>query len=672
MKMTTSCRSEWIGLNALLVGRKKLGKPYAEEINYFNESFLWAVEQNVRLLELFFNQWADRPAYIVGSGGSYSAACAIAEMRDLAFGSFSKSVTPLEFIAKAKLPSLPKAILISSEGKNPDILAAAEYAAGIDVNTAAFTLTANNPLLDFAKETRALRTFDFQMTWGKDGYLATNTLISTVAIFYQAFFGKISLDSFLYTYFSRANLESTRKIFCSDPVLNNAASKNILLLHGAYTKLLAIDLESKLSEAAITNVEIADYRQFAHGRHLQLHNLRKNLCVIAVYSEEDEQLSADTARLIPSEIPIFTWKVPGESPQDIVVTSIVTACLMTEAIALGANVDPGQPYVPDYGREIHHINVGKYFLTNKNNQEFDKYYFASLRKLDGVVPSAAGLQEIINAAKIYEQTLGAATFKAIISDFDGTLCNPENRYIGMCPDIAKSMAKLMDEGMQLAIASGRGNSLHECLRKAFDEKYHSNIWVGYYGGSTIQKLSDPFVTPDANNDFKELLAWLKTTVFAHLCPNFEDAVRGGQLTIKLSNSKQSSKLRLAIRTWAVQTNRAKWRVYNSGHSLDVLDENTSKTNVATFIASHLNINPDEEILRLGDNGDEDGNDHELLGSGLSLSSDKVSSSVERCWNFATSGCSHAAATHSYLNALTKTANGHTFVFLNSLNRDFIQ
>ena len=650
---------------------KKLGKPYTEEINYFNESFLWAVEQNFRLLELFFKQWADQPAYIVGSGGSYSAACAIAEMRDLAFGSFSKAVTPLEFIAKAKLAALPKAILVSSEGKNPDILSAAEYAADIDVNTAAFTLTTNNPLLDFAKETRALRTFDFQMTWSKDGYLATNTLVSTAVIFYQAFFGKILAESFLHSYFSRDNLELMRKSLCSDPVLTNAGSKNILLLHGAYTKLLAIDLESKLSEAAITNVEIADYRQFAHGRHLQLHNLGKNLCVIAVYSGEDEHLALDTARLIPPEIPIFTWKVPGNSPQDIVVTSILTACLMTESIALGANIDPGQPYVPDYGREIHHLNVGKYFLNDKKNGATDKYYLASLRKLDGVIPSESSLQQIISASRKYEHALRSATFKAIISDFDGTLCNPENRYVGMCPDIAQSMSTLMDEGMQLAIASGRGNSLHDCLREAFDEKYHNNIWVGYYGGGTIQKLSDPFVTPDPNVDFKELLDWLKTTIFTHLCPDFKDAVRGGQLTIKLSNSKQSSKLRLAIRTWATQTNRGAWRVFNSGHSLDVLDENTSKTNVANFLSSRFGI-ADAEILRLGDNGDEDGNDYELLGSGFSLSSDKVSSSIERCWNFATSGCSHAAATYNYLSALTKRANGHTLVLLNPGNKDFVE
>ena len=41
----------------------------------------------------------------------------------------------------------------------------------------------------------------------------------------------------------------------------------IVVLHGHVTQAAAIDLESKLTEAALGQVQLADYRNFAHGRH---------------------------------------------------------------------------------------------------------------------------------------------------------------------------------------------------------------------------------------------------------------------------------------------------------------------------------------------------------------------------------------------------------------------
>ena len=40
-----------------------------------------------------------------------------------------------------------------------------------------------------------------------------------------------------------------------------------LVLHGPSTRSAAVDLESKFTEAALGNVQLADFRNFAHGRH---------------------------------------------------------------------------------------------------------------------------------------------------------------------------------------------------------------------------------------------------------------------------------------------------------------------------------------------------------------------------------------------------------------------
>ena len=59
----------------------------------------------------------------------------------------------------------------------------------------------------------------------------------------------------------------------------------------------------------------------------------------------------------------------------------------------------------------------------------------------------------------------------------------------------------------------------------------------------------------------------------------------------------------------------------------------------------------DAILRIGDRGTRFGNDAEFLSSGLSLSSDAVSGSLDACWYLAPRGSVGPAATLAYLRAL---------------------
>jgi hypothetical protein len=43
--------------------------------------------------------------------------------------------------------------------------------------------------------------------------------------------------------------------------------RTTVVLHGPATRVGAIDLESKFTEAALGNLQVADWRNFAHGRH---------------------------------------------------------------------------------------------------------------------------------------------------------------------------------------------------------------------------------------------------------------------------------------------------------------------------------------------------------------------------------------------------------------------
>ncbi|NWD71772.1 HAD hydrolase family protein [Pseudomonas gingeri] len=633
-----------------------MGKPYTTELDNLDSTVRWCFEQSVDFLREYLSRWKGEYAYFVGSGGSYSAAYAASELREIAHGSPTRSLTPMELSAKAKFTPSSKVMLLTAEGRNPDILTAASCAMQSDMTCAALTLTSENPLTRYASETGSIRPFVFDMPWGKDGYLATNTLIATVVLLHRAFFSDERSREFLIELFEKHALKQRRDQLRQDSRLEAMRGCNFIVLHDPMTKSFAIDLESKLSEAALAKVEVADFRQFAHGRHLQLASTTERVAVIAAYSADAGPLAHAMLALFPTSVQTFQLEVPGKQPHELVVAGLLMATLVTEAIAAAMKRDPGQPIVPLFGKAIYQLDSSLYYQGPPLLS--DRHRLAALRKFDHRIVTAEELTTATVAAEAYAAKMETAVYKAVISDFDGTLCNTEERYHGMCRKTARQLTHLMEEGLILSVASGRGDSLQKSLREAFPREFHKSIWVGYYGGSLIQSLDETFERPTGNEDFKALLKWLETTIYYPRVKEFDQSVRGGQLTIRVSSTEESRKLRLALRTHLNNQELFEWRVFCSGHSIDVLDAYTSKKNVLNVVAEKFGFNPQTEILRLGDSGDEEGNDYELLSEGCSLSAERVSASLVSCWNLAPSGCSQAVATLSYLERLHKKEQGH--------------
>ena len=110
------------------------------------------------------------------------------------------------------------------------------------------------------------------------------------------------------------------------------------------------------------------------------------------------------------------------------------------------------------------------------------------------------------AAADYADTLTRAEVKAIVCDFDGTLCRAENRFDPMAVEHAEQVSSLLRQGMVLAIATGRGNSLYDDLRNRFAPELHSAITVGYYSGSLIARLDEPFEQAQLNQYLAGMLS----------------------------------------------------------------------------------------------------------------------------------------------------------------------
>ncbi len=635
-----------------------MGKPYSAELDLLASTFAWAERQSVTNLGHFLTRWSGDHVAVVGSGGSYSAAFVVALLRELVHHSPTSAVTPLEFDAMLRRLS-PRALLLSAEGKNRDILATAKAAQASDLASAALTLTQDNPLLDFAKQHASLRAFPFRMDWIKDGYLATNSLIATVLLAYRALCGDDDFKGSLATFFGADRLAARR---ASVSTLVDAAQvrrRGLLVLYSVQTKSFAIDIESRLSESALAMVQLADLRQFAHGRHLQLASDETAPCVLIVSSSEEGPLATEIARHLPSNIARWHIEVEGSNERDIAVTSLLDAMFLAEGLARGAAHDPGNPDVPMFGRDIHAIDYAA--ILHPSRGQRSRLELAAARKAQAGAHGKPGVTPaIVEAASRYARRLEGARIKGMVCDFDGTLCRAEDRFGHMPPEQAEQISSLIEQGMKFAIATGRGGSLHEALREAFDLKLHASILVGYYGGSVIARLDQDFVQPDPRESFRELCSWLESSVYGSDCKPFEKVVRAGQLSMRIGSTAKCIRLQAAVRNWLDGNDRRDWRVFCSGHSIDVLDAETSKSFVVQHVASVWGVDPLTEVLRIGDSGHEGGNDYELLRDGLSLSCDRVSVDLNACWNFGASGSNQSDVTMSYLRGLLRRDTGFAF------------
>jgi len=631
-----------------------VGKPYSQELNSFSNTYAWVGRQDIKNLGRFLGRWSGDHVAVVGSGGSYSASRIIALFRELAHHAVTTAHTPLEFISLAGRLS-PRVLFLSAEGKNKDILAGLSAAAEADLAACALTLTASNPLIDVSKKTGTPRVFAFDMDWIKDGYLATNSLLATALLLYRVFFGDEDFNRELGPLFADDRLRQRRAHFAQFRDAVRPGPDPLLVLHSADAAPFAVDLASKLVEAALMPVQVTDLRQFAHGQHLQLELMSTKPAVVIAYAKAEQSLAIATGKLLPPAVTTTYLEIEGATIQDVAVAGLVDAMFLAEAFASRATYDIGDPHVPAFGRAIHQLDPRSYLSVRAKTMPFLER--AVRRKAQAGRTSRAS-ERLERAAAEYLQRLTSASIKAIVCDFDGTLCRAEDRFDPMGTTLAGLLSNLVRRGLKVAVATGRGGSLRNTIAPSIDEELLPDIVVGYYSGALITTLAKEIVTPTGDEQFNELASWLDTTIYSDLCKSLCEAARLGQYTIRVSGPAQSAKVLTAVRAWLHRTDRRGWRAYGSGHSVDVLDEKTSKRGVVEHMARQFGLDPLTEILRIGDCGQEDGNDYELLSEGLSLSCEGVSADLNSCWNYGPKGTNQAETTIAYLRSLVP--NGDAF------------
>lgn len=614
-----------------------MGKPYQSELEQIPNTIQWALRQNVdRLRHTLLRELGTRNLIAVGSGGSLVAATFAALLHEAATGRLARASTPLEATTRPATQSTG-ALLLSARGSNADIQQAANILPQLGYEPVSAISTRKGSPLGPILEHYGGISHEFPIPSGRDGFLATNSLMATVVLLYRA------------TMAPASHLHPHSLIATTPPAVEGPQTAlgktTLVVLAQGWAAPAALDFETRFSEAALANVTVTDPRNFAHGRHnwLSLHS--KNTAIISLETPDSQREATRMIRYLPEGIDVLRVRSQQVGPPATIELLSATMTLAGQAAQL-RGIDPGRPSVAEFGRRLYRAG------STRPAHPPESAPIAKKRAALYLTPGTDHTN-LINALSDFVQRLEQTSFPSLAMDYDGTLCQRDRRFESPDQDIQTELNRLLHEGIRLGVASGRGGSMLEHLRHTISQKYWDRVTIGLYNGAKVIKLSDTL--PDPEDEIPPPLdAAGHRLQSLKLVLGFEMSIRPHQISIRPTNGPEPYQLRAVAAEHLAHIDGISLKA--SSHSVDVVLAGTSKTTVVDALL----LGRPGCVLRIGDQGATGGNDFDLLDTGLSLSVDRVSSNLQTCWHLGKPGQSGPRLTIQYLRALRGGPDGFRF------------
>lgn len=630
-----------------------MGKPYQRELECFPKTYAWALGVDIAPLISALTASAQKPLVAVGSGGSLSVAEFTASLHQHFADRLARAATPLEVSSAGKRDLDSSFFVFSAGGSNKDTLNVFRHLSLLEPRRlAVLTARASSPVGKLADCFPYVDKLELPLPCGKDGFLATNSLLAFCVVTARAYATvfrspeKIpkSLDELLETQSGLARFGSELERSCQ-PLWNR---ENLVVLHSPALLAAARDLESRFTEAALGPVQIADFRHFAHGRHQWLAKRGNSTAVLSLATDADGDLAAKTLRLLPKGIPVLPLGFGG-GPLRSTLHAMCTGMFIAGLAGKTRGIDPGRPGVPLFGRKIYHLGPSAH-----HREKIESIAPAVARKL-------ASIRGALDSGSVYEiwqghfqsfkRKLGAQTFHGLLLDYDGTICEDRLRLIGPEPAVIKAVLGLLRRRIPIGIATGRGDSVRRDLRKCIPSPLWQKVLVGYHNGSQLGLLSDDTQPEPTNADplLNDFLLTLRRE--AQLEEFAKCSVSAFQISIRPNPTVPLEFVWSLLAEAKARMNDPGIRFVRSAHSIDVVSQGVTKLRVLDALRQTHGLDVTAPILCIGDRGRWPGNDYELLSVLHSLSVDEVSTSPETCWNLAPPGHRGSRALLDYLTAI---------------------
>lgn len=285
------------------------------------------------------------PAAFVASGGSLAVAHLGAALHQRHSGHPALVLTPLELaVTRVELDAV---FVISDSMSHPDALLAVDVARRSGATTV--VVLSNRPEDDLRQRLGPGPELISCPRPGNDGWIATNSVLS------------LSLG--LLTVFGRGqdapSFASLRNRWLhTDGTLDtrhDTTRESVLCLHTPGLRNVAVDFETRLSEAGLGRVTATDLRNLGHGRHVGLLRHARTTAVVILAEPSWTPLVRGTVESLPPEVEARVWTSASDAwgPVELLVPS--AGFLASRAAEHG--VDPGNPEVWPGGNSLFRARV---------------------------------------------------------------------------------------------------------------------------------------------------------------------------------------------------------------------------------------------------------------------------------------------------------------------------
>ena len=327
-----------------------MGRAYAEELKRLEQTVSLACDADVKPLVAVLAELVSRNLIFVGSGGSFTAATFAAALHEMHAGQLTKALTPLEASSRPATTNTA-AVLISARGSNPDIMRAYQ-SLRFKEPIAAICATENNALLRQISESGIGIGYGFNVPGGKDGFLATNSLLATLILLarsYDALFGLPDPDL---RGLGEGPPAYTNGLDSTGDLYRLAKADTIIALSSGWGWPAVVDLESKCSESGLTSVLLSDFRNFAHGRHNWMRTRSQTTAIISIEDDSNTRLASSILKLVPDDVPRVRLVSKREGPYASI--ELVSHVLhIVGLLGVVSGIDPGRPHVATFGRKMY-------------------------------------------------------------------------------------------------------------------------------------------------------------------------------------------------------------------------------------------------------------------------------------------------------------------------------
>lgn len=556
------------------------------------------------------------PAVFAGSGGALAAARLAADLHTSESGAAAVATTPLSAATTAYAPDVGL-VMFTARGRHPD--AAMTVRAGRLRGASHLAVVSARRRDELPPELSGPDVFVATVPSPPDGFLATNSVLAMATAICRA---------------HCFDLPGDLPAFHED--VPRPTRRSALVLTGPGLNAVGCDLEARLGETGLADAQVTDFRNLAHGRHVGLLRKHEHVTVVAISDQTSKALADRTLALLPPEIDVIRLESPLPGPAS-VLDLLVRSMQLTSAIGRDQGVDPGRPGVAEFGRRLYHLPTTKLVTSSVPSPGERKCREAV--GLDRSTAEAAALRWVSELADV--------EFGGIVLDYDGTCCSTWDRFRPPPADVQEQLFRLLDGGVMVGFASGRGRSLHVDTRSWLPPPLWDRVQVGLYNGTYLTRLSDDL--DDFTDCDGDLAAAADRLTSDALSDTWIVERRRTQVSVSAATGRATgAQLLPMVKAVLARPPALPCKALASGHSVDIILTGTGKAAVVDAVGELAG----RGVLTIGDQGQADGNDFELLATVTSsLSVDRCSPDLTRCWNLDVRGERGPSLLVRYLRAL---------------------